>query len=249
MNYKKESFYIYKSKRMNVTPQDEVEEDAELTHIYHEELVEDIQHTKKILGCYDSDILNPEDISYVEWFDDYEKCPILKINLSYSPHYMNMDEYIKDEINENLIKFISIQNIALKEVEIVDLYINPQFFKILQTNKKIEYFHYELNHDEYEFSDDFYDFLKKNDTVKHLSFTNLHFDMNKLLDSIYENKGLECFVNRVSSSRISQIKDSRFEIKKIDSIPSSMTKHNPGQFYLIEGTIVFSFYYLVTKVI
>ncbi len=63
---------------MNYSHEDEGE-DNELTHIYHQEIIEDIQHTKTILGCYDRDILNPEDISYVEWFDDYEKCSMFYI--------------------------------------------------------------------------------------------------------------------------------------------------------------------------
>jgi hypothetical protein len=215
-----------------------------------EEDYEYIKLLQNIFTTLDEDMSNPDDICYIRWFDEYQEYPLLKIDLSFFPICQYMDVDVINIINEYLTKIISLSNTALSEIEIIDLQLNAQFLEVLQKNKKIKCFSYEYKINDYIFTNQFYEFIKQNDTIQYLSLVCSDFDINPLLDSLYENNRIEC-LNYLSGNSIAQKlfkgEDKRFHIQKIESLSLSHHNYIPGQFYLIEGTRVFKRFYLITK--
>ncbi len=210
----------------------------------------DIKLLQKIFSSIDEDTSKPDDMCYIRWFDEYEEYPLLKIDLSFFYSCQFMDKDVINIINEFLVNIISLSKTSLTEIDITDFLLNPLFFEALKTNKKIQHLSYEYKIDDYTFTDEFYEFIKHNDTIKNLSLKCLDFDMEKLLDSLYENKRIEC-LNYILcgdsiAKKLMEEEDKRFQIQRIESLPQTYD-NIPGQFYLIEGTRVFNRYYLVTK--
>lgn len=206
---------------------------------------------KELFTIYDYSILDPDDICYIRWFHEYETSDTIEIDLSRSDKFEDMDLEDIESINQYLSIIITRKNFYIRNFEIVDFYLNSHFLNTLKINKTILYFSFEYSLDEYMYDDSFYKMIEENDTIQYISaFYN--FNIDKIIHSLYKNKRLKCFENRLSTHLISmgmKEKKAEFFIERIPSLPNNVyfSDITNKQFYLIEGTRVYSQYYLVTK--